>query len=103
MHNGPADAHRSGPDDGRGNGAEPGPWLQRAGFSVFFDVQLTEPGGAGELHRRTRLYRRVGHPTPGTGDGTVSVELKLRVTGMAELNRTSGAKVVGVLFGPEPR
>jgi hypothetical protein len=153
MHNGPADdAHRSGPDDGRANGAEPGPWLQRAGFSVFFDVQLTEPGGAGELRRRTRLYheengdeatypgweptdwvswilgrlgsarppsepagataslvsmeiidvRRVGHPTPGAGDGTVSVELKLRVTGMAELNRTLGARVVGVLFGPEP-
>ena len=57
MHNRPADdAHRSGRDDGRANGAEPGPWLQRAGSSVFFDVQLTEPGGAGELRRRTRLY-----------------------------------------------
>lgn len=154
MRNGPANgAHRSGPDDGRANGADPDLWLQRAGFSVFFDVQPTGPGGPVELRRRTRLYheetgdeatypgweptdwvswilgrlrsarppsepagataslvsmeiidvRRVGHPTPGTGDDIASVELKLRVTGMAKLNRTLGARVVGVLFGPEPR
>jgi hypothetical protein len=154
MRNGPADdAHRSGPDDGRAKGAEPGRWLQRAGFSVFFDVQPTGPGGPAELRRRTRLYheetgddttypgweptdwvrwtlgrlesarppsepsgttaslvsveiidvRLAGHPTPSTGDDIVSVELKLRVTAMAELNRTLGARVVGVLFGPEPR
>lgn len=34
-------------------GSVPDQWRQRAGFSVFFD---TQPGGPGELRRRTRLY-----------------------------------------------
>ncbi len=67
--------HRSSLGDGRANGAEPGPWLQRAGPS--------EPAGATA--------------------SLVSVELKLRVTGMAELNRALGARVFGGLFGPGPR
>lgn len=39
----------------------------------------------------------------GAGDDSVGVELQLRVTGMAELNRALGARVVGVVFGPQPR
>jgi hypothetical protein len=38
----------------------------------------------------------------GTGDDFVTVELQLRVTGLDELHRALGAKIVGVLFGPEP-
>ena len=147
MDGGPADGgQRSGP----AGGALPDRWQQRAGFSVFFDVQ---PAGPGEVRRRTRLYheetgdettfpgwapadwvgwmlsrlgsarppsepagptaslvsmeiidvRLAGHPAPGAGDDSVAVELQLRVTGMAELHRMLGAKVVGVLFGPGPR
>jgi hypothetical protein len=40
--------------------------------------------------------------TKGVGDDCVKVELQLRVTGLDELHRALGAKVVGVLFGPEP-
>ncbi len=47
--------------------------------------------------------RLAGDPAAGAGDDTVAVELRLRVTGMAELNRTLGAEVVGILFGPESR
>jgi len=46
--------------------------------------------------------RLTGDPAPGGGD-SVGVELQLRVTGIAELHRALGAKVVGVLFGPGPR
>jgi hypothetical protein len=45
--------------------------------------------------------RLVGDPT-GIGDDCVKVELQLRVTGLDALHRALGAKVVGVLFGPEP-
>jgi hypothetical protein len=37
----------------------------------------------------------------GIGDGCVTAELQLRVTGLDELHRALGAKIVGVLFGPE--
>ncbi len=40
-----------------------------------------------------------GNLVPGVDDNSVRVELRLRVTGMAELHRVLGAKVVGVLFG----
>jgi len=40
---------------------------------------------------------------PGAGDDSVAVQLQLRVSGMAELNRTLAARVVGILFGSEPR
>lgn len=43
----------------------------------------------------------IGDPK-GTGDDFVKVELQLRVTGLDELHRALGAKVVGVLFGPGP-
>ena len=36
------------------------------------------------------------------GPGDAKVELQLRVTGLDELHRALGARVVGVLFGPEP-
>jgi hypothetical protein len=146
MDRGPADSGQ--PSDPAG--AAPGRWEQRAGFSVFFDIQ---PNGPGELRRRTRLYheesagettfpgweptdwvrwmldrlrsaqppsepagapaslvsmeiidvRLVGDQAPGPDDDSVAVELQLRVSGMAELHRTLAARVVGVLFGPEPR
>jgi hypothetical protein len=55
MDSGPADGGQpSGP-------SSPGQWEQRAGFSVFFDVQ---PSGPGELLQRTRLYHEE------TGDET---------------------------------
>lgn len=38
----------------------------------------------------------------GVSDDSVRVELRLRVTGLDELHRAVGARVVGVLFGPEP-
>jgi hypothetical protein len=44
--------------------------------------------------------RMVGDPN-GVTDDSVSVELRLRVTGLDELHRAVGARVVGVLFGPE--
>jgi len=47
--------------------------------------------------------RLVGDAMPGEDDDSVGVELTLRVTGMAELHRALGARVVGVLFGSEPR
>ncbi len=141
MRNGPAD---SGQPSGAADDAAPRRWQQRAGFSVFFDVQPGEPG------QRTRLYheetgdeitlsgceptgwvrwmldrlgsaqseatgttaavvtmeiidaRLTGDPAPG-GSDSVGEELQLRVTGIAELHRALGAKVVGVLFGPGPR
>jgi hypothetical protein len=147
MNSRPADGGQPpGPDDD----AVPDRWQQRAGFSVFFDVQ---PGGPGELRRRTRLYheetgdettfrswdpadwvrwmldglrsarppseaagvaasvvsmeitdvRLAGAPASVAGGDTVAAELRLRVTGMAELHRMLGARVVGVLFGPGPR
>ena len=141
MRNGPADG---GQPSGAADDAAPRRWQQRAGFSVFFDVQPGEPG------QRTRLYheetgdeitlpgcepadwvrwmldrlgsaqsgatgttaavvtmeiidaRLTGDPAAGGGD-SVGVELQLRVTGIAELHRALGAKVVGVLFGPGSR
>jgi hypothetical protein len=47
--------------------------------------------------------RLAGDPAPGAPDDTVAVELQLRVSGIAELNRTLAAKVVGILFGSDPR
>ena len=58
MDSGPADRGQpSGPSDD----TVPGRWEQRAGFSVFFDVQ---PSGPGELLPRIRLYHEE------TGDET---------------------------------
>jgi hypothetical protein len=138
----------SGPAD-----ALPDRWQQRAGFSVFFDIQSPGPSRPGDRRLRTRLYheetgddtmlrgwgptgwvkwmldrlgsarppsesadaaaslvsmeiidaRLVGDPTPGAGDDVTAVELKLRVSGMAELNRTLATRVVGVLFGSDSR
>jgi hypothetical protein len=45
--------------------------------------------------------RLVGDAMPGDGDDSVGVELQLRVTGMTELHRALGARVVGILFGSE--
>jgi hypothetical protein len=47
--------------------------------------------------------RLAADPVSAAGDDSVGVELQLRVTGMAELNRALGARVVGVVFGPQPR
>jgi hypothetical protein len=47
--------------------------------------------------------RLVGKPSRSGGDDSVGVELRLQVTGMAELHRALGARVVGVVFGPEPQ
>ena len=65
----------------------------------------SEPAGAAASLISMEIIdvRLVGDPAPGADDDTVAVELQLRVTGMAELNRTLGARVVGVLFGPESR
>lgn len=142
MRDGPADG---GQPSAAADDTAPHRWQQRAGFSVFFDVQPGEPG------QRTRLYheetgdeitfpgceptdwvrwmldrlgsvrseatgvtasvvtmeiidaRLTGDPAPGTGGDSIGVELQLRVTGIAELHRALGARVVGVLFGPGPR
>src|SRR5271167_288334 len=150
MNNGPA---AGGQPSGSADDEVPGRWQQCAGFSVFFDVQPTGPGGPGELRWQTRLYhdetgeettfpgceptywvrwmldrlrsaqppseaagpavsvvsmeiidvRPAGDPIPGAGDDSVGMELQLRVTGLAGLHRLPGAKVVGILSGPEPR
>jgi hypothetical protein len=47
--------------------------------------------------------RLVEDPAAGPRDDTVAVELQLRVSGMAELNRTLAARMVGILFGSDPR
>jgi hypothetical protein len=47
--------------------------------------------------------RLVEDPMSGVRSDQVRVQLQLRVTGMAELYRALGARVVGALFGPEPR
>jgi hypothetical protein len=81
-------------------------WQQRAGFSVFFDVESPGRDRPGDPRRRTRLYheetgdesvfpgwgptdwvswmlaRLAGEPTPGADD-TITVELRLRVSGIA--------------------
>jgi hypothetical protein len=44
--------------------------------------------------------RMVGDPKD-IADDCLRVELQLRVTGLDELHRALGARVVGVLFGPE--
>jgi hypothetical protein len=50
--------------------------------------------------------RLIGDPAPvaegDTEDDAVAVELRLRINGMADLNRTLAARVVGVLFGCDP-
>lgn len=43
----------------------------------------------------------IGDPE-GIGADCVTVELQLQVTGLDELHRALGAKIAGVLFGPEP-
>jgi len=47
----------------------------------------------------TRLVR---DPAAGAPDDTVAVDLRLRISGMADLNRTLAATVVGVPFGCDP-
>jgi hypothetical protein len=47
--------------------------------------------------------RLAGDSVASAEDASVGAELRLRVTGIAELRRMTGAKVVGILFGPEPR
>ena len=100
----------------------PDQWQQRAGFSVFFDVQSPGPGGPGEVRRRTRLYHEetgeeVVFPGWGVTDwmkwmldrlgsaagGTVTAELQLRVSGVAELDGMVAARVTGVWPGPDHR
>jgi hypothetical protein len=46
--------------------------------------------------------RLIGDPAPVAGDDAVAVELRLRISGMTDLNRTLAARVVGVLFGCDP-
>ena len=46
--------------------------------------------------------RLVRDPAPGVPDDTVAVDLRLRINGMADLNRTLAATVAGVLFGCDP-
>jgi hypothetical protein len=48
------------------------------------------------------LDARLVEDPRGIGDGCVTAELQLRVTGLDELHRALGARIVGVLFGPEP-
>jgi hypothetical protein len=62
------------------------------------------PGAAASLVSMEIVEARLtGDPAPGAGDDVIAVELKLRVSGMAELNRTLAARVVGVLFGSDFR
>ena len=64
----------------------------------------SEPGDAAASVVSMEIIdaRLVGDPVPGAGADAVAVELRLRVSGMAELNRTLAARVVGVLFGSDP-
>jgi hypothetical protein len=45
--------------------------------------------------------RVVADPAPGARGDAVAVELRLRVSGMAELNQTLAARVAGILLGSE--
>ncbi len=58
---------------------------------------LPEPVGA-LVSMEIINVRLAGDPT---GPGDAKVELQLRFTGLDELHRALGARVVGALFGPE--
>lgn len=103
-------------DSGQPSGPpSPGRWAQRAGFSVFFDVQ---PGEPGEPLRRTRLYHEEsGNETTFSGwEPTDWARWLLdRLRSAQPPSEPAGAhaslvsmeiidgRVVGVLLGPEPR
>jgi hypothetical protein len=64
----------------------------------------SEPGASASVVSMKIIdVRLVGKPQLSVGDDSVGVELRLQVTGMAELHRALGARVVGVVFGPEPQ
>jgi hypothetical protein len=82
-------------------GAEPTEWvgwiLDRLGPAQ----PLAEAAGATATVVSLEIIdaKLTGNPVPGADDDSVRVELRLRVTGLAELHRMLGAKVAGVLFG----
>lgn len=86
-------------------GCEPADWvtwmLDRLGPAQ------PEPGAVGASASVVTIEiidaRLTAGTVPGGGGDSVGIELQLRVSGMAELRRALGARVAGVLFGPQPR
>jgi hypothetical protein len=46
--------------------------------------------------------RLTADSAPGADDASPGTGLRLRITGMAQLGRMTGARIVGILFGPDP-
>ena len=97
--------HEETGDETAFRGWEPTDWVRWMLDRLGSARPPSEPAGAAASLVSMEIIdvRLVGDVAPGAGDDSVAVELQLRVTGMAELNRTLGARVVGVLFGPESR
>jgi hypothetical protein len=82
-------------------GNEPTAWVRWVLDRVRSEQPLSKQDAQASLVSLEIIdARMVGDPN-GVTDDSVSVELRLRVTGLDELHRAVGARVVGVLFGPE--
>jgi hypothetical protein len=83
-------------------GSAPTAWVRWMLDRVGSAQPLSEPmdGQVSLVSMEIIEARMVGDPKDG-GDDCVSVEFQVRVTGLDELHRALGARVVAVLFGPE--
>jgi hypothetical protein len=89
--------HEESADEITLSGDDPGAWVRWVLDRLASAQPLSEPFDA-MVSMEIIDVRRVGDPK---GPGDAKVELQLRVTGLDELNRALGARVVGALFGPE--
>lgn len=84
-------------------GNEPTTWM---GW-ILDRVRSAQPPSKPPLDAQVSLVSmeiidaRMAREPDGPSDDSVRVELRLRVTGLDEVHRAVGARVVGVLFGPE--
>jgi hypothetical protein len=83
-------------------GTEPTAWVRWMLDRLRSDQPLSDPvnGTQASLVSLEIVDARIIRDPNGASDDSVSVELQLRVTGLDELHRAVGARVVGVLFGP---
>ena len=95
--------HEESADENTFLGNEPAGWarwmLDRLGSA---QPQLQPVGSPVALVSMEIINAQLIDGAKALGDDCVKVELQLRVTGLDELHRALGAKIVGVLFGPEP-
>jgi hypothetical protein len=95
--------HEESADESTLLGNEPTGWvrwmLDRLGSEQLRRQQVGSPVS---LVSMEIIDAQLSGDPKGIGDDCVKVELQLRVIGLDALHRALGAKVVGVLFGPEP-